>query len=150
MNSLGQTNSREMCRGSPTSKTTEILTTRVGTKITWSWDRCWRGQANKTWRSTTESREGGDRSRRGRGWRTRPRKFICRDLGNEWWESFNKLCDWLWWPDNNLMFLEFWFAVLACFTLSKIMRRHFCTPDYTGQTVWITGASSGIGEYLAY
>jgi short-subunit dehydrogenase len=36
------------------------------------------------------------------------------------------------------------------YALFKVIRRKLCKPNYEGKTVWITGASSGIGEYLAY
>lgn len=36
------------------------------------------------------------------------------------------------------------------YAIIKLIRRKLAKPDYTGKTVWITGASSGIGEYLAY
>lgn len=48
------------------------------------------------------------------------------------------------------MILEFLFGLLACFTLFKIIRRNYSSPSFAGQNVWVTGASSGIGEYLAY
>ena len=40
--------------------------------------------------------------------------------------------------------------LLAAYALVAYIRRKNTTPDYTGKTVWITGASSGIGEHLAY
>ena len=36
------------------------------------------------------------------------------------------------------------------YSLYKIFKRKKSNPDYTDKTIWITGASSGIGEYLAY
>ena len=40
-------------------------------------------------------------------------------------------------------------AFLA-YALIAFIRRKITKPNYTNQTVWITGASSGLGEYLAY
>ena len=48
------------------------------------------------------------------------------------------------------MILEALIALVVLYSLLKIYRRKKSHPDYTGKTVWITGASSGIGEYLAY
>jgi len=39
---------------------------------------------------------------------------------------------------------------LALFTIIKFIRRKIVKPNYHGKNIWITGASSGIGEYLAY
>lgn len=39
-------------------------------------------------------------------------------------------------------------AILGLFllySLIKIVRRKLCVPNFAGKTVWITGASSGIG-----
>lgn len=36
------------------------------------------------------------------------------------------------------------------YSVYKIIRRKLCKPNYEGKTVWVTGASSGIGEFLAY
>lgn len=41
-------------------------------------------------------------------------------------------------------------GVLVVYALVAYIRRKIAKPDYKGKTVWITGASSGIGEYLAY
>lgn len=40
--------------------------------------------------------------------------------------------------------------LFVLYSLVKIIRRKLTKPDYRNKTVWITGASSGIGEYLAY
>jgi len=40
--------------------------------------------------------------------------------------------------------------ILFAYALIAYIRRKYVKPNYKGQTVWITGASSGIGEYLAY
>ena len=48
------------------------------------------------------------------------------------------------------MILEAIIALVILYSVIKIYRRKKSNPDYTGKTVWITGASSGIGEYLAY
>ena len=48
------------------------------------------------------------------------------------------------------MFLE---LLLLVFILNWVRiwnRRRKCKPNYHNKTVWITGASSGIGEFLAY
>lgn len=46
------------------------------------------------------------------------------------------------------------FSKLDCHIYLWILDRFFASPSYTGhlqgQVVWITGASSGIGEYMAY
>lgn len=36
------------------------------------------------------------------------------------------------------------------YSVYKVIRRKLTKPNYEGKTVWITGASSGIGEFLAY
>ena len=36
------------------------------------------------------------------------------------------------------------------YALVAYIRRKIVKPNYINKTVWITGASSGIGEYLAY
>lgn len=41
-------------------------------------------------------------------------------------------------------------AVMALYALVAYVRRKVVKADYGGQVVWITGASSGIGEHLAY
>jgi NADPH:quinone reductase-like Zn-dependent oxidoreductase len=41
-------------------------------------------------------------------------------------------------------------GLFLAYSIYKIVRRKLCKPNYEGQTVWITGASSGIGEFLAY
>lgn len=40
--------------------------------------------------------------------------------------------------------------IFLVYSLVKIVRRKVCKPQFNNKTVWITGASSGIGEYLAY
>lgn len=41
-------------------------------------------------------------------------------------------------------------GLFLIYSIFKILRRKLKKPNYEGQTVWVTGASSGIGEYLAY
>ena len=41
-------------------------------------------------------------------------------------------------------------AIMAVYALVAYIRRKVVKTDYRGQVVWITGASSGIGEHLAY
>ena len=41
-------------------------------------------------------------------------------------------------------------GVFVLYSLIKSLRRYLAKPNFKNQTVWITGASSGIGEYLAY
>ena len=41
-------------------------------------------------------------------------------------------------------------GLFIAYSIFKIIRRKLTKPNYQGQTVWVTGASSGIGEYLAY
>ena len=41
-------------------------------------------------------------------------------------------------------------GLLVLYALTAYIRRKIAKPNYHGKTVWITGASSGIGEYLAY
>ena len=41
-------------------------------------------------------------------------------------------------------------GLLALYALIAFIRRRTAKPNYQGKHVWITGASSGIGEYLAY
>lgn len=41
-------------------------------------------------------------------------------------------------------------GLLALYALVAYIRRKVVKPNYIDQTVRITGASSGIGEYLAY
>jgi hypothetical protein len=40
--------------------------------------------------------------------------------------------------------------ILIIYALIAYIRRQTAKPNYKGKVVWITGASSGIGEYLAY
>jgi len=49
-----------------------------------------------------------------------------------------------------LLVVEFLFWTFVVYSIVKTLRRKIVTPDYSNKTVWITGASSGIGEYLAY
>lgn len=35
--------------------------------------------------------------------------------------------------------------LFVVYGVQKYLRRRLVKPDYTGQTIWITGASSGIG-----
>ena len=42
------------------------------------------------------------------------------------------------------------FTLLVLYALVAYICRKFTRPDYNGKIVWITGASSGIGEYMAY
>ena len=39
---------------------------------------------------------------------------------------------------------------LILYALVAYLRRKKVTPNYQGKTVWITGGSSGLGEFLAY
>ena len=41
-------------------------------------------------------------------------------------------------------------AMMALYALVAYVRRKLAKADYRGQVVWVTGASSGIGEHLAY
>ena len=41
-------------------------------------------------------------------------------------------------------------GLFIIYSIYKIIRRKLSKPNYAGKTVWITGASSGIGEFLAY
>jgi NADPH:quinone reductase-like Zn-dependent oxidoreductase len=41
-------------------------------------------------------------------------------------------------------------GLLLLYAVVGWVRRWLAKPDFTGKTVWITGASSGIGEQLAY
>lgn len=41
-------------------------------------------------------------------------------------------------------------VLFLLYSVVKIVRRKLCKPSFKNKTVWITGASSGIGEYLAY
>lgn len=41
-------------------------------------------------------------------------------------------------------------GIFVIYSLIKSLRRYLAKPNFKNQTVWITGASSGIGEYLAY
>lgn len=42
------------------------------------------------------------------------------------------------------------FLAFFIYALVKIVRRSRCNPNFDKKVVWITGASSGIGEFLAY
>jgi NADPH:quinone reductase-like Zn-dependent oxidoreductase len=41
-------------------------------------------------------------------------------------------------------------ALIFLYTLIAYIKKKLTKPNYTGKTVWITGAASGIGEQLAY
>lgn len=41
-------------------------------------------------------------------------------------------------------------VIMTVYALVAYVRRKLVKVDYRGQVVWITGASSGIGEHLAY
>lgn len=41
-------------------------------------------------------------------------------------------------------------VLLILYNLYVRLRRKLAKPNYDGKIVWITGASSGIGEYLTY
>lgn len=41
-------------------------------------------------------------------------------------------------------------TILILYALTAYIRRKIAKPNYEGKIVWVTGASSGIGEYLAY
>jgi hypothetical protein len=45
---------------------------------------------------------------------------------------------------SSIIFLFLVYALVA------YIRRKIVKPNYFNKVVWITGASSGIGEYLAY
>ena len=45
---------------------------------------------------------------------------------------------------------EFILFCLLAYAFQRIVRRKLSKPNYHGQNVWVTGASSGIGEALAY
>lgn len=44
-----------------------------------------------------------------------------------------------------LFIIEPIFLIFLIYAIVKMVRRKLAKPDYTGKTVWITGASSGIG-----
>ena len=48
------------------------------------------------------------------------------------------------------MFLEAIIAVIVLSVVYRIIKRKRSNPNYQGKTVWITGGSSGLGEYLTY
>ena len=48
------------------------------------------------------------------------------------------------------MIIQLTVAVLLIYAIIAYVRRRTVKPDYSGKNVWITGASSGIGEHLAY
>ncbi len=48
------------------------------------------------------------------------------------------------------MLFDIIIGLFLAYSIYKIVRRKLCKPNYEGKTVWITGASSGIGEFLAY
>jgi hypothetical protein len=48
------------------------------------------------------------------------------------------------------MFLVSIVALFVLYALTAYIRRKIAKPNYSGKIVWITGASSGIGEYLTY
>lgn len=48
------------------------------------------------------------------------------------------------------MFLSIIVGALILYALVAYIRRKYVKPNYQNKIVWITGASSGIGEYLAY
>jgi len=41
-------------------------------------------------------------------------------------------------------------SLLVLYALVAYIRRKTAKPNYNNKVVWITGASSGIGEFLAY
>jgi NADPH:quinone reductase-like Zn-dependent oxidoreductase len=45
---------------------------------------------------------------------------------------------------------DFLIWAFIIYSVYKIVRRKLVKPNYEGKTVWITGASSGIGEFLSY
>lgn len=49
-----------------------------------------------------------------------------------------------------LYVLEILVWIFIVYSLIKSLLRKTASPNYSNKTVWITGASSGIGEYLAY
>lgn len=48
------------------------------------------------------------------------------------------------------MIIDLAVAILVLYAIIAYVRRKTAKPDYSGKNVWITGASSGIGEHLAY
>lgn len=48
------------------------------------------------------------------------------------------------------MFFTIIIGLFVLYSLIKIARRYLVKPDFNGKVVWVTGSSSGIGEYLAY
>jgi len=41
-------------------------------------------------------------------------------------------------------------VLLLAYALVPYVKRKITKANYNGKTVWITGASSGLGEYMAY
>jgi hypothetical protein len=44
-----------------------------------------------------------------------------------------------------MFFIEFTAYIFIAYAIYKILKRKMAKPKYTDKTVWITGASSGIG-----
>lgn len=42
------------------------------------------------------------------------------------------------------------FGLALLYGLYTLLKRKIAKPDFTGKTVWITGAASGLGEQMAY
>ncbi|CAA7060720.1 unnamed protein product [Microthlaspi erraticum] len=53
-------------------------------------------------------------------------------------------------PPLTFTFLFFFYPIYLLFKLLNCVRKHICIEDVAGKVVLITGASSGIGEHLAY
>ena len=49
-----------------------------------------------------------------------------------------------------IILIELVFLTFVLYSVTKIVRRKLAKPNYLNKVIWITGASSGIGEYLTY